>query len=102
MIKDYRAIMAETYSRQRTPGYRWPPNSPKYKRNDKLKGASPPGVRTGANRAAHVLGRGPGAVEQVDNSGFIVGSTLNYGNFSAAGPRRPRRGLKSKYTYRSI
>ena len=90
MIADYRRIMAETYASQRTPGYRWPPNSPTYIRDDRYKGANPPGVRTGANRRAHVQGKGPGAVEQITDRGFVVGSSLRYGNFSAAGPRRPR------------
>lgn len=94
MIDDYREIMNQTYSRQRTPGYRWPPNNPVYRKYDKFKGSSPPGVRTGANRAAHVRGSGQGAVEIIRDKGFTVGSSLRYGNFSAAGPRQPRRGLR--------
>ena len=82
MIQDYRQLMAQAYSTQRTPGYKWPPNSLRYRRYDKYKGNSPPGVRTGAVRAAHVLGRGPGAVEEVFDNGFIVGTSLRYANFS--------------------
>ena len=89
MIEDYREIMRTTYATRRTPGYRWPPNSRTYIRDDRYKKNNPPGVRTGANRRAHVEGKGPGAIEHITNTGFVVGSTLRYGNFSAAGPRRP-------------
>ena len=91
---DYHEIMRETYRRQRTPGYRWPPNNPRYRRYDKLKGSSPPGVRTGRLRAAHTTGRGPGAVSRIGVKEATFGASLNYGNFSAAGPRQPRRGLR--------
>ena len=94
MRDDYRQIMKDTYARSRTPGYRWPPNNPRYRKYDKLKGNSPPGVRTGRIRAAHVSGTGIGAVNQIGNNYMELGTSLLYGNFSAAGPRRPRRGLR--------
>ena len=94
IIEDYRAIMKETYFRQRTPGYRWPPNSLAYIRDDRYKGANPPGVRTGAVRRAHVTGRGRGAVEEIKDNALVAGTSLKYTNFSAAGPRRPRRDIR--------
>lgn len=93
MRDDYQAIMRQTYARQRTPGYRWPPNNPHYVRYDKLKRGNPPGVRTGAIRNAHTTGRGLGAVNVIRNNEMQLGTNLRYGNFSAAGPRRPRRGV---------
>ena len=90
IAQNYHEIMVETYNRQRTPGYRWPPNSPRYRKYDKLKGNSPPGVRTGAVRRSHTTGRGLGAVEDIQNNRVTLGTRLNYANFSAAGQRRPR------------
>ena len=94
MRTDYREIMRDVYARSRTPGYKWPPNSLAYRRYDRLKGNSPPGVRTGRVRAAHVSGGGPGAVDRIGNNFMELGTSLNYANFSAAGKRRPRRGLR--------
>ena len=91
---DYRSIMRETYRRRRTPGYKWPPNNRAYRRYDRLKGNSPPGVRTGAVRAAHTQGLGPGSVSRITDNSATFGTTLRYANFSAAGPRQPVRGLR--------
>ena len=90
IASDYHNIMIETYKKQRTPGYRWPKNSPLYLKYDKLKNNNPPGVRTGAVRRAHTTGRGPGAVERIENNRVTLGTSLNYANFSAAGQRKPR------------
>ena len=90
---DFRAEMKKAYKKGGTPGYRWPPNAPGYLRYDKTKRGNPPGVRTGAVRRAFTLGKGSGAVESYEGSNLEIGTSIKYANFSAAGPRRPRRGV---------
>ena len=93
IAEDFRFHMRRAYKRSGTPGYKWPANSPRYVANDKLKGGNPPGVRTGAVRRSFITGKGRGSVEEYGSDNLRIGTSLKYANFSAAGPRRPRRGL---------
>ena len=93
VAEDFRFEMRKAYKRSGTPGYKWPENNLKYRRYDKRKGNNPPGVRTGAVRRNFTAGQGRGAVEEYSGNQLRVGTSLNYANFSAAGPRRPRRGV---------
>lgn len=90
---DFRLYMRKAYKRSGTPGYRWPANDPRYIANDPFKGGNPPGVRTGAVRRSFTVGKGRGSVEEYGPDSLRIGTSLKYANFSAAGPRRPRRGV---------
>ena len=90
---DFRFEMRKAYKRSGTPGYKWPANSARYLAHDRLKGGNPPGVRTGAVRRSFTIGKGRGSVEEYGPTNLRIGTSLKYANFSAAGPRRPRRGL---------
>ena len=93
IAEDFRVHMRKAYKRSGTPGYRWPANSPIYIANDRFKGGSPPGVRTGAVKRSFTTGKGRGSVEEYGPDSLRIGTSLKYANFSAAGPRRPRRGV---------